>query len=217
MMNVVAADLEGTITAGVAWQALRDFLLAQGREADFVRYRRRQMAAYAWVKVGFGAEQAFKERWILGLLGLFAGFSEAQFAEVAEWVVERELWPKRRPAVVAELADHAANGRSVVIVSGMFQPILDVFAARMEVAALGTPLQVENGRLTGGVSIPFNVGERKVAALRARFGDGLLAAAYGDTLPDAPMLAISQEPVVVCPAPDLRKLAEANGWRVLEG
>ena len=142
--EIVASDLEGTLSAGSAWQGLRAYLLAHGHEAGFKQFNRKFVLEYLMVKVGLRNEQAFKEKWLLGLLQLYADFTEAEFAEVAEWVVEQEIWPKRRLNVVAELADHQANGRSVILVTGVFQPILDNLAARLGCEAIGTGLRFEN-------------------------------------------------------------------------
>jgi phosphoserine phosphatase len=214
--EIVASDLEGTLSAGSAWQALRSYLIMHGHEAAFKQFNRKFMPEYLLVKLGLRKEQVFKEKWLLGMLRLYAGFSEAEFAEVAEWVVDQEIWPNRRLNVVAELEDHQANGRSVIIVTGVFQPILDNFAARLGFAAIGTGMAFENGRFTGEASTPLNIGEQKLVTLHQRFGDVPLYAAYGDTGPDIPMLKISTHPVAVCPDKQLRAIAEAENWRILD-
>lgn len=215
-VEIVASDLEGTLSAGSAWQGLRAYLLAHGHEAGFKQFNRKFVLEYMLVKAGLRNEQAFKEKWLLGLLQLYADFTEAEFAEVAEWVVDQEIWPKRRLNVVAELADHMANGRSAIIVTGVFQPILDNFSARLGCEAIGTGLRFENGRFTGEISTPLNIGEQKLVTLHQHFGDMPLYAAYGDTAPDIPMLKLSRFPVAVSPDKQLRKVAEAENWRILE-
>jgi phosphoserine phosphatase len=216
VIEIVASDLEGTMTAGQAWRGMRDYLSAHGRGAAYKRFWRQQLPGYLLMKVGLRPMQPYKEQWITGMLRLFAGFSEAEFAEMAEWVVAREMWPQRRKRVLAELEAHGENGRTVIIVSGMAQPILDNFAARLGIEGQGTPLVFEDGRFTGELAAPLNVGKRKVAWLQSRFGDGLLAAAYGDTAGDIPMLQMSREPAAVYPDKELRAAAEANGWRIVE-
>jgi HAD superfamily phosphoserine phosphatase-like hydrolase len=216
-MEIVASDLDGTISAGHVWQALREYLVQHGYEAEFKQFNRKFMPEYLLVKLGLRNEIAFKMKWLLGLLRLYEGFTEAEFAEVAEWVISEEVWPNRREAVIEELLAHKKNGRSVIIVTGVFQPVLDNLAARLEVEAIGTALRFENGRFTGETSTPLNVGEQKVVTLQQRFGDEvMLYAAYGDTGQDIPMLSISERPIAVSPQPELRKVAEVNGWRILE-
>ena len=41
-------------------------------------------------------------------------------------------------------------------------------------------------------------------------------AAYGDTASDISMLGMSQQPVAVCPDDELRKVAVARGWKIIE-
>lgn len=215
-VEIVASDLEGTLSAGSVWQALRSYLVTHGHEAAFKQFNRKFVPEYMMVKLGLRKEQVFKEKWLLGLLRLYAGFTEAEFAEVAEWVVAQEVWPQRRLPLLTELADHQANGRSVIIVTGVFQPILDNLAARLGFEAIGTGMAFANGRFTGEASTPLNIGEQKVVTLHQRFGDVPLYAAYGDTAPDIPMLKMSTHPVAVSPDKKLRALAETENWRILE-
>jgi HAD superfamily phosphoserine phosphatase-like hydrolase len=214
---IVASDLEGTITAAETWRGMRDYLQANGRSAQFRRFFLRHLPVVIGYRLGLLRDvPAFKERWLLGILALYAGMSRAQLAEMGDWVAQQVLWPSRRQAVVAELEAHRENGRSIIIVSGMFESILAPIAAIMGVQAMGTPLLFEGDRFAGRPDGPFNVGERKVAQLESVLANGrILHAAYGDTRRDIPMLHLSQEPVAVHPDAALRREAEINGWRVL--
>jgi HAD superfamily phosphoserine phosphatase-like hydrolase len=214
---IVAFDLEGTITAAETWRGMRDYLRANGRSAEFRRFFLRHLPGVIGYRLGLLRDMlAFKERWVLGILALYGGMSRAQLEEMGDWVAEQVLWPSRRQAVVVELEAHRENGRSVIIVSGMFEPILAPIAAKLGVQAMGTPLLFEGDLFTGRADGPLNVGERKVARLEQLLGNGrTLHAAYGDTRRDIPMLHLSQEPVAVHSDAALRREAEANGWRVL--
>ncbi len=212
----VASDLEGTITAGETWRGMRDYLVENGYDRQYRRFFLRQIPRLILFRMGRVNVPAFKERWILGLLHLFKGFDETQMAAMAEFVAMQTLWPTRREAVVAELKAHQTNGRSVVIVTGLFEPILARLAQELGVEALGTPLLFENGRFTGQTAAPFNVGPRKVERLRPYLANGRLAAAYGDTVRDIPMLELADDPVAVYPDERLRETAQKRGWRILE-
>lgn len=216
--QIVAADLEGTITAAETWRGMRDYLQANGRSAPFRRFFLRQLPRLVGYRLGLLRDvPAFKENWVMGILNLYADMDRSQIEAMADYVAEAVLWPSRREAVVAELEAHRQNGRSVIIVSGMFEPILARIAAKMGVQAIGTSLLFVGNRFTGRPAEPFNVGERKVAQLQRLLGNGrILHAAYGDTRRDIPMLRLSQEPVAVHPDYALRREAEANGWRVLD-
>ena len=114
---------------------------------------------------------------------------EAELARVATWVVEHELWPKRRPNVVAELARHRRAGHTLVLASGTYQPVLEALVARLGAVAVGTPLEMADGVATGRLSGGVNTGEAKVARLTAWLDGRTLGLAYGDTEADVPMLA----------------------------
>ena len=215
--QIVASDLEGTITAGETWRGMRDFLEENGRSPHFRRFFLRNVPGLFLFRRGWINERAFKERWILGLLRLFKGFDEAQMATMAEFVALETLWPTRRESVVTELQAHQADGRTVIIVTGLFEPILQHLAEKLGgFAAIGTPLLMENGRFTGKIAAPLTVGQRKVTQLQTFLQNGELVAAYGDTVQDVPMLELAQAPVAVHPDTQLREKAESLHWRILE-
>ncbi|MEA3351044.1 MAG: haloacid dehalogenase-like hydrolase [Chloroflexota bacterium] len=103
------------------------------------------------------------------------------------------------------------------IVSSAYQPIVAAFARRIGdgVRAIGSRLVYKGNRLSG-VVLPINSYQQKAENILSFYKDTPIIAAYGDTLSDLPMLEISQTPVAVYPDDDLRSVAEAKGWRVLE-
>ena len=215
--EIVASDLEGTITAAETWRGMRDYLADNGRSAQFRRFFLRHLPYLVGYRLGLLRDvAAFKERWVLGILALYTDFSRAQFDEMADWLVAEFLWPSRRTAVVAELEAHRENGRSVIIVTGMFEPILARVADRLGVQGIGTPLLFDGDRFTGRPAGPLNVGDRKVAKLGELLKNGrVLHAAYGDTRRDIPMLHLSQHPVAVHPDDGLHREAQTHNWRVI--
>jgi HAD superfamily phosphoserine phosphatase-like hydrolase len=211
--EIVAFDLEGTLTAGVAWEGMRDYLKAHGEEDKFRRFFRKNLLPVLAFRFGLlRDERAFKERWILGVLHLFAGYTPERLDEMAAWVVSHTFWPQRRVAVVEELEGHVANGRRVIIVSGMFEPILQQFAGMLQVESMGTAVAFADGRFTGEIIGQLNVGQAKVTRLQQA---GRLVVAYGDTVRDIPMLELAETAVAVHPDPKLRQAAEQHGWRIL--
>lgn len=146
---------------------------------------------------------------------LLAGFSIAHMDEIAAWVVENELWPKRRATVVAELEAHQQSGCRVVLVSATYQPVLEAFAAKLGVEAVGTSLEVVEGVLTGHTLGGINAGKNKPMRLSDTLRLSHLEVAYGDTVADIPLLELSRAPVAVCPDRGLRTHAERFGCRVI--
>ena len=213
--EIVAFDLEGTLSAGVAWEGMRDYLVEHGEGAKFKRFVRQNFFRLLAFRVGIiRNERAFKERWILGIMRLFAGYTPERFDEVANWVADRSFWAHRRLPVVDELLAYQEKGVRVVIVSGMFEPILQQFAEKLQVESIGTQIEVVNGRLTGEIIGQLNVGQPKVDKLQQL--PGKLVAAYGDTMRDIPMLELAETAVAVHPDDILKETAVQRGWRILE-
>ena len=73
-----------------------------------------------------------------------------------------------------------------------------------------------DGRTTGRLLGRIGTGRRKADRVRAWSGGAGVAVAYGDSLADVPLLEMAAEPVAVAPDADLRPLAVARGWRILD-
>lgn len=212
----VAADLEGTLTAGETWRGLDRYLRAHDRAADYRFFFAQHFPKALAARLNLIDKHEFRKRWMTELLQFFAGMSEAGFDEVAAWVVENELWPKRRHEVVAALKVHQAAGETLILSSATYQPVLEGFARRLGARAVGTPLALSEGKLTGGLGGTINAGEAKAKRLHDALGEERLYAAYGDTEADIPMLLLSDRPVAVYPDKTLKATAKALKWTILD-
>lgn len=213
---MVVADLEGTLTTGATWRALGRYLVSHGRAPAYAGFVLRHLPLLLAMRLVFWRRRAWQSVWMRDLLALFRGLSCEQFAQVAEWVVEEELWPRRRREVVAALRAHQVAGEQILLASGVYQPVLERFARKLGAHALGTPIEIREGRLTGQLADEVRVGEVKALRLHERLGAARLYAAYGDTEADIPMLMLSDRPIAVYPDRALRSTARALGWTVLE-
>lgn len=211
----IAADLEGTLTTGQTWKGIRAYLESNGRGREYGLFFAARLPGAVLSRIGLLDKREFENRYTAASLRFFEGLSIAEFREVAEFIVERELWPKRREAVLKELESLRLQGRRLILASGTYQPVLEAFAWRLEAEAVGTQLEVVSGRLSGRLSGPVNVGTHKAKTLRAFLGKAVLERAYGDTIPDAPMLHQAHVAVAVHPDAKLEKLARENDWRIL--
>ena len=147
----------------------------------------------------------------------FAGFTVPEFDMVAEWVVENELWPKRNQPVLAELEEHLSAGRRVILISGLAEPILAKFAAKIDAEAIGTQQEKFDGRLTGQLLFPFTTVKEKVNQVRHLVPKGQVFSAYGDSGADIHMLELAKNPIAVGPDKELEAHAQAAGWRIIPG
>jgi HAD superfamily phosphoserine phosphatase-like hydrolase len=211
---VVASDLEGTLSSGETWKAMAAYLERDGKSRVYRNFFNARFPRALLARAAIIDKREFQNRWIEELIGLFAGQTLEEFRAVAEWMVEHHLWPQRKPQVIAELEQYKLEGARVILVSGTYQTVLEAFAARLNAEAIGSPLEVVNSTLTGRLAGPINVGARKVSSLKA-FGITSLEAAFGDTLPDAAMLEMARNPVVIPTDKKLAQLALERGWRVM--
>ncbi|NUM45687.1 MAG: haloacid dehalogenase-like hydrolase [Anaerolineales bacterium] len=214
----VATDLEGTLTAGTTWKGMYNYLLQHGYARQARGFYLTHLPGYLSHKLLGGDFGKFKNAWMRDLLHVFKGFSTQKFADMCLWVVENEIWPQRRKQVVTELDAHLKAGRRVLVVTGMYEPLLEQLIRKLPgLEALATPVQWDNGHFSGMRTDDFNTGERKRQNLHPFAQNGKIYAAYGDTFPDVPMLEMSEHPVAVHPDPQLRAAALARGWRILMG
>ncbi|MEM8862895.1 MAG: HAD-IB family phosphatase, partial [Chloroflexota bacterium] len=160
-------------------------------------------------------EQAFREEWIQKIYGMFGNFTPREFDDVANWVVEEELWPKRKNAVVAELVEHIAEGRRVILISGLVEPILSKFAKKIGAESIGTRMEMFDGKLTGKLILPFTTVHEKVNQIRHLLPDGKVFAAYGDSGADIHMLKLAENASAVTPDKELEEHAQAADWRII--
>ncbi len=212
----VAVDLEGTLTAGSTWKAMHSYLLAYGDSKAANRFFATHLPGYMLRKfIGIPLREV-KHDWMRDLLRLFAGYPMDQFAVMAEWVVEQEIWPLRRKSLVGELESHLRAGRRVIVVSGMYEPLLSALLKFLPgIEAIGTRLQVEGETFSGELAESFNVGSKKARQLKPFSMYNKIHTAYGDSQSDLEMLAMSAFPVAVFPDRGLRRVAEERGWRIL--
>ena len=139
--------------------------------------------------------------------------------------------PRFFPDGVDQVAWHAQEGHSIVLVSGALAPMAQEMALALvvrlavrgitaSVAVCATRLEENDGRWTGRIVGDAMFGEAKARAVRqmARekgFPLGLCYG-YGDGLSDRWMLEAVGRPTVVNPSEEMERLAAQRGWTVLE-
>lgn len=127
-----------------------------------------------------------------------------------------------QPVMSAELRRHAAAGHDRIVLSASPTEIVSRFAreAGLEYGTGTTSERDGNGRYTGQLSGPFCYREGKVAIMRqladAHGYDLAQSYAYSDSVSDLPMLEAVGHPVAVNPEPELRTLAQARDWPIIE-
>lgn len=151
---------------------------------------------------------AVEGRRVADLVALADGFMDALVAKV-------------HPAAQTVLEEHAAAGRDRVVISASPTEIVSRFADALGLElGVGTTAEHESGVYTGRLAGPFCYREGKAEVLRIlaeeRGYDLEASYAYSDSLSDLPMLRAVGVPVAVNPDAALRRLAEEEGWTIVE-
>jgi HAD superfamily hydrolase (TIGR01490 family) len=85
---------------------------------------------------------------------------------------------------------------------------------------IGTRLQMENNKYTGRITEPWCGGENKIKAIieyNQNYSIELKDTSYwGDNITDAVVLKKVGHPVACNPSPALKKIAQKNGWQIIE-
>ena len=132
---------------------------------------------------------------------------------VAGWVMEHNLWKKRRGDVIARLAEHISQGAQVYIASSVIEPFIEPFAKRIGAQTIGTPVEYADGRVRVAGNLVAQ--ERKIEKVLSQLGVERVDFAYGDTEQDIPLLEHARHPVAVYPDDALRAVAQERGWEIL--
>jgi phosphoserine phosphatase len=171
------------------------------------------MPAYLLAKNGFIDWQLWGQKLMIDSLGYIKNADEEKLKQVSEWVVEHDLWKKRRQDVVDRLIKHREGGAQVYIASSVVEPFIEPFARRIGAQVSGTPVEIKNGRVQ--MVGELIASEKKIEQIINRLGVKRVDFAYGDTMLDVPMLEHADHPVAVYPDAKLKKLALEKGWEII--
>jgi phosphoserine phosphatase len=138
----------------------------------------------------------------------------------------RELSPdlrrRVRPEVAGLLAGWAQAGTRVTVISATLMPLARELAEACSASdVIASRPASQGGRLTGGIDGPRPWGRSK-AELASQLLERISvspddAAALGDSWSDRHILRLCGRPVAVSPEGRLRRLADREGWRIIEG
>jgi HAD superfamily hydrolase (TIGR01490 family) len=150
---------------------------------------------------------------------LVAGHSVVAFDKVGESAWRRSIAPKVFPDVLSRIQDHITRGHQVWLLTASPEALATIMARDLRLTgAIGTTLEIDDGRFTGEIVGELLHGPLKAEAARAH-ADALGADlstcyAYSDSVADTPLLELVGHPVAVNPDPGLLAHATARGWPV---
>jgi len=178
-------------------------------------------SAYAqFVYLVGGADHDQMEKIRAFMSQLVEGWDVETVKEIVAETLHHVVDPIVYDEAVSLMEEHRAVGRDVVIVSTsgteVVEPIGELLGADDVIASR---LAIVDGRYTGEIDY-YAYAEEKAAAIEAlaaeRGYDLEQCFAYSDSITDAPMLEVVGHPHAVNPDKDLRRLAAAKGWPILQ-
>ena len=213
--NVALFDLDRTLIPGSSLMALAREFARQGlvRRTELLRHAGRNMV---FARRGLGDNAVDNVR--AGALRALAGRAASDLVPVAR-EVGRQLAADVYGGARRLLELHQLAGDFCVLLSASPQELVDAVGQEVGIhRAVGTRVEVADGRYTGRLEGAFCYGVGKLTRLHDELGQVDLgtAHAYSDSASDVPLLAACGRPAAVNPDRRLRAAARVNGWPVIE-
>jgi phosphoserine phosphatase len=210
---IVASDLMGTLTTGSPFLGLVDWIRHNQSRFRANIYFAAVMPSYILAKNGWIDWQAWGQKLMVDSLAYIKNANPENLAHASEWVVEHDFWKKRREDIVARLVNHREQGAKVYIASSVVEPFIEPFAKRIGAQAIGTPVEIVDGRVQMVGELMAN--DKKIEQVLSRLGIDRVDVAYGDTILDVPLLEHAHHPVAVYPDAKLKAIALQRGWEII--
>ena len=211
----VFSDVEGTLVDA----SLPTLAVAAARDLGYLGPGKRALLAAL-----DSGERVLPRAWArraqaLKALLSTAGLTESQGRRVLD-AFQPAVVARIKPAMLARLRGHQAQGLQLVLVSGGLHEAIAHLAAELGARGEGTRVRRKDGRFTARPDGPICQGEGKAQRARqvlAELGlDPSASHAYGDTASDIPFLQLFGAACAVDPDPVLEAEARRRGWEVLK-
>jgi len=210
---IVVSDMMGTLTTGSPFLGLVDWVKHNQSKLRANYYMVIITPSYLLAKRGLIDWQIWGQNLMVKSLSYIKYADEQKLRQVSEWVVEHNLWKKRRDDVVSRLLDHRESGAQVYIASSVFEPFIEPFAEHIGAQVIGTPVEIVNGRVRMAGDLVAD--EKKIEKVLSRLGVDRVDVAYGDTWMDIPLLEHADHPVAVYPDEKLKAVAKERNWEIM--
>ncbi|MFC2016045.1 HAD family hydrolase [Chloroflexota bacterium] len=216
-------DFDGTLYTGHVWQDLVRHHWNAGVHRRWVAaYLVRNMAPVPLYRLGLVSQTALFCGWAETMAWLLRGWTLQEAQDLFDQLTDERIMPNLRPHVLERLRFHQGQEHQVVLLSGTFAPWLNTVAQRLTIPhAVGTRLQILDGRYTGRIVPPLCQGEGKASRVEAYFSglgveiDWPASHAYADRISDIHLLNKVGHPVAVYPDKALQVEAQARNWSTI--
>lgn len=161
------------------------------------------------------------EEYLAFTLEPLAGRTPAECRALADRFTVEVIAPLFFSEALECLARHRAAGDGILVISATQRFLVEAICAQLDVVhALGTDMEVVDGRYTGRTQGILTYREGKIDALRVwQRQQGRPAETchfYSDSQNDLPLLCAVDIPHAVNPDATLRAHAQAHGWDILD-
>jgi HAD superfamily hydrolase (TIGR01490 family) len=221
MSDVVFSDVAGTVIEGNPWDYIRQHPMYdrwQG-QSEVLKF----LPRYIGHKLNLVSDSQFRDKWLRTMARALQGMEQNEIRTMYADVLDNYMGHLYHEDVVVRLQQHAENGASVVLVSGMFVEMVEMIADRIGAqAAIGSRMAYDaQGIATGDVTGETCVGTRKLDFIRRYLDEHhpgtTLEACYGyaDSYSDRSLLSAVGHSVATYPDDGMRTIAESNGWEII--
>ena len=215
-MTLAIFDLDHTLINGDSDHLWGEYMIAQGI-VDEQAYRERNDAFYLDYQRG----TLDNEIYLAFALEPLTHYSLDELYAWREDYVENWIKPLVAPGTAALLDSHRMRNHELLIISAtnlfVSEPIGELLGVD---TVLATEPEIIDGRYTGRFLGTPTYQQGKVTALREWLGEraGELASSYfySDSLNDLALLEEVSHPVAVDPDDDLKAIAEARNWKIID-
>ena len=205
-------DCDGTLWAGDAGEGFFYWAMEHGLMA-------KDVAAWAVYRYrDYKAGKVDEETMCGEMVTVHAGFTVADLERGAEEFFREKIATHIFP-LMQELAMELADiGCEMWAVSSTNEWVIRAGARRFGIPpdhVLAACAAIEDGRCSSRLlSVPTDEG--KAVALRERFPDGTIDAAFGNTVHDVAMLELAPHAFAISPDAGLQAIARKRGWRIYD-
>jgi len=149
------------------------------------------------------------------------GLPRDRLEELATGFVTRQVLPALAEPALRRLRQHQSNGDAVGLLSGTPDFIANCLARDLGVGLVeATSLEYRDGRVAAGAPLSHPLGEEKVRCLQRLAGAAGRSleqlVVYANSRDDIPMMRAAGKAVAVNPDAALRRIADAEGWEILD-
>ena len=208
--HLAVFDCDGTLWAGDSGEGFFYWAMEHGLMA-------KDVAAWAVERYrDYKAGKVDEETMCGEMVTVHAGFSDAELDCGAEDFFREKVAVNIFPPMQELTLELHKRGCEVWAVSSTNEWVVRAGARRFGIPAdrvLAARAAIENGHCSSRLlSVPTDEG--KAVALRERFPDGAIDAAFGNSVHDVAMLELARHAFAISPDAGLESMACERGWRV---